>query len=64
MDEAEKRIDQAIFLGLNCGSNDGAHHKMWVIDQMLRILAGDDYERYIRNFEDGGIYSWDIGSAP
>jgi hypothetical protein len=48
----------AIEVALNCGQTDGAHHKMWVIDQMLRVLVGDRYE-------DGpGTYEWDEGIMP
>jgi len=36
---AEERIEKAIDLGFQCGSTDGGHHKMWVIDQMIRILT-------------------------
>ena len=63
-DDLQAKIDQAIFMALDCGTNDGSHHKMWVIDQMLRILAGEDYELKVSNFEDNGLYSWDTGQAP
>lgn len=50
------------------GSFDGAHHKMWVIDQMVRCLTGDKYETWIKEFkagEDGpDTYCWDEGVAP
>ena len=36
---AGDRIEKAIELGFKYGSTDGAHHKMWVIDQMIRILT-------------------------
>jgi len=36
---AEERIEKAIELGFQYGSTDGGHHKMWVIDQMIRILT-------------------------
>jgi hypothetical protein len=34
------RIAKAIDIAKSNGTNDGAHHKMWVIDQMVRALAG------------------------
>lgn len=47
---------------------DGDHHKMWVIDQMLRILAGDSYDSLVTQScvgEDGpDTYGWDTGIAP
>lgn len=62
------KIQKAISLGIGYGSTDGDHHKMWVIDQMIRILAGDNYDAVItesRNGEDGPeTYEWDCGIAP
>lgn len=67
MTDGEK-IEKAIDLGIAYGSIDGGHHKMWVIDQMLRILCGNGYKRLIKNFEDGEdgprTYEWDEGIAP
>jgi hypothetical protein len=37
-------INKAIELAYRYGTIDGAHHKMWVIDQMCRILLGDKYK--------------------
>lgn len=67
MSEAE-RIEAAIALAIRFGGTDGDHHKAWVIDQMLRILAADDYERIIREANDGEdgpeTYSWEVGIPP
>ena len=35
----EKRVDRALELA-PIGAYDGAHHKDWVIDQMVRALTG------------------------
>lgn len=56
--ELKAVMDKAIELGLEGGGVDGAHHKMWVIDEMLRILAGDMYEEKVR------AHNWDCGIAP
>lgn len=40
---------------------DGAHHKAWCIDQIARILHGDNYEQFVREFK---YVEWDIGIAP
>lgn len=37
---------------------DGAHHKIWVLDQVLRMLTGDQYYDYIAGIE------WDEGISP
>lgn len=36
----EARIAKALELASTYGTTDGAHHKMWVIDQMARALTG------------------------
>ena len=50
------------------GSFDGADHRMWVIDQMVRALTGDEYEKWRRDYEAGeygpDTYYWDEGIAP
>lgn len=59
-----ERILLAIKVALDFGQTDGAHHKMWVIDQMMRVLAGDRYEALIVEYREDGEYSWDEGIAP
>ncbi|GAA3751745.1 hypothetical protein [Micromonospora maritima] len=62
------RIELAADLLLNFGSFDGDHHKMWAIDQALRLLLGERYEQTITEWragEDGPYtYDWDTGIAP
>ena len=49
------------------GGIDGGHHKQWVLDQLVRILA-DDYDKWINEWQDGEdgplTYLWDEGIAP
>lgn len=52
MSESE-RIKAAIDLAVRYGGIDGDHHKRWVIDQMVRVLAGDDYGRIVAEAKDG-----------
>jgi hypothetical protein len=63
-----ERINKALKTASNYGFIDGAHHKMWVIDQMMRALLEDDYDEYIKTWcgcEDGpDTYTWDVGVAP
>lgn len=67
MTESE-RINEAIELAVRYGGFDGDHHKAWVIDQMVRVLAGERYEQIVREAcagEDGpDTYSWETGIAP
>lgn len=47
------------------GMFDGAHHKQWVIDQMLRALLENKYEDWIRRMNaDPDYEEWDTGIAP
>jgi hypothetical protein len=63
------RIEKALDLAWRYGQIDGSQHKMWVIDQMVRVLCGrKEYEKwvdeYTEPFEDGNYYDWDTGIAP
>jgi len=65
---ALQRIQAAIAVAHSYAQTDGAHHKAWVIDQMVRSLVGDDYPVFVRDYckgEDGpNTYEWDEGIAP
>lgn len=67
MTDTEK-IEKAIELAVMYGGIDGAHHKTWVIDQMVRALAGDKYDKIVADAcagEDGpDTFEWDCGIAP
>lgn len=64
----EEKIFQAINIAVKYGSIDGAHHKDWVIDQMVRILAGDNYDDIVAEACKGeygdNTYEWNTGVAP
>lgn len=68
MTEAEKVNGQAVAIALLYGGIDGGHHKHWVIDQMLRLLLGEEYAERIADWEAGEdgpkTYAWDEGVAP
>ncbi len=68
MNDAEK-IKAALDIAMQSGGVDGAHHKAWVIDQMVRILAGDGYETWVEEHNHpgdapGDEYEWDVGISP
>ena len=48
------------------GMFDGSHHKMWVIDQMLRVLLGEErYNLFVAEYnKDEDYEDWDVGIAP
>ncbi len=58
------KIKQALEIIYRYGGIDGAHHKAWVIDQILRALLGDKYEKWVKDYEEGGEYEWNVGIAP
>ncbi len=62
-----KQIKGALKLAEN-GTIGGDWHKMWVIDQMVRTLTGDGYDKWVKSFRNGedgpNTYSWDVGVAP
>ena len=63
----EEKIKEALKIAWSYGCIDGAHHKMWVIDQMVRTLLGEEYEKWVEAYEtpDGEDYwTWDIGITP
>ena len=65
MTEKERKAIEFIF---EWGGIDGGHHKQWTLDQVARILAGEDYERFVDSFKNGDdgpdTYEWDEGIAP
>ena len=64
----KSQITKAIDIAVKYGGIDGDHHKRWVIDQMVRALAGERYDEVVRDAkhgEDGpDTYEWDEGIAP
>jgi len=65
MTDKELKVLELIF---EFGGIDGGHHKQWLLDSIVRELAGDSYEQWVakwNNGEDGpDTYSWDKGIAP
>jgi hypothetical protein len=63
-----QRAQAAIDLAIRYGGIVGDHHKAWVIDQMIRLLAGDRYDEVIREANDGEdgpqTYEWQVGVPP
>lgn len=59
---------EALVCAFSFAQTDGAHHKAWVIDQMVRSLTGDGYAAFVKDYckgEDGPeTYEWDEGIAP
>ena len=65
-----ERIDKALSIAWRYAQIDGGHHKMWVIDQMVRVLCGSEveYKKWVERYEtplgDEDYYIWNVGIAP
>lgn len=66
----EGNIKKALSIAWSYGQIDGAHHKMWVIDQMVRALCENEkeYADWVEAYEtpltEDDYYVWDKGIAP
>lgn len=60
---AREAIGDALAIAEQYGQTDGADHKAWVIDQMVRALVGIDYDYWRAAYEADGD-EWDEGTAP
>lgn len=60
--------DEALSLIFRFGGIDGEHHKQWLLDQVVRKLTGDNYQKWVAEWESGEdgprTYIWDKGIAP
>ena len=56
-------VQKAVAVGIRYGQIDGSHHRLWVIDQMLRELLGKEYDEAIAENCDESC-GWDTGIAP
>lgn len=55
---SEERIEKAKAFAFSYGQEDGAHHKMWVIDQMVRALTGCPLVIENKQLLDGKSFSY------
>lgn len=66
--ELRARIINALDCAIRYGQIDGDHHKAWVIDQVVRMLSGTDYDGLVTWANDGddghNTYEWGTGIAP
>ena len=71
--DRNERILKALEIAWRFSQIDGAWHKAWVIDQMVRALCGDEetynlwiseYTKPVLNDGEWDHYEWDEGIAP
>lgn len=67
---AKERVKNALQIAWQYGQIGGEHHKTWVIDQIVRMLCGneEEYNKWVEAYQmpldDGDYYSWDTGISP
>ena len=67
--QPQRCIEAALEIARDFGQFDGDHHRLWVIDQMVRALTGDGYDRWVSTvsanpYDPSTPYEWDTGIAP
>ncbi|UIN19231.1 hypothetical protein [Yersinia ruckeri] len=62
MTREQQIIDQVIEMAGQYGRTDDIHHLQWLLDQMVRELAGEGYSQFVTDV--GDIYQWEVGIAP
>lgn len=60
----ESRIAKALEIAGEYGTTDGDHHKMWVIDQMVRALTGCPMVTKTANWPEGSYTYEAQGESP
>lgn len=68
LDSSKKKIDGALHMIASYGTIDGDHHKMWLLDQLVRLLS-KDYDKWVKDYQEvdrngENQYEWDEGIAP
>lgn len=67
---SEEKIQKALEFIMDWGGVDGAQHKQWTLDQVVKILTEtpEAYLEWVRQHNDGEdgaeTYEWDTGIAP
>ena len=62
----EEKISAALAVAEAWSTIDGAHHKQWIIDQMIRALTGDGYDEWVLQYNgnEEETDEWNVGIAP
>lgn len=57
-------IEKALDVAYRYGQTEGGHHRVWVIDQMVRVLVGQGYAAWVSAYQAEYGCEWDTGIAP
>ena len=68
LEKEKEKNNNVLGLIFEYGQTDGEHHKAWVIDQIVRIITENDYDKWVQHYEydeeTDEDYFWDVGIAP
>lgn len=62
--DCKSRNAKAIDIAYEYSQVDGEHHKTWCIDQIVRALTDNNYNEFVKEYENNGEYKWNVGIAP
>lgn len=67
-EKEKEKNNNVLVLIFEYGQTDGEHHKAWVIDQIVRIITENNYDKWVQHYEydeeTDENYFWDVGIAP
>lgn len=65
MNDSKPDVVGALKIAAEFGNTDGAHHKQWVIDQMVRSLTGSPLVTRVAHDYKGRPYEYEgLGESP
>jgi len=65
LEDALDRQEKALIMARHFAYVQDAEKKAWVIDQMVRALCGDQYDAWVKVYNDNvPTDPWDTGKAP
>jgi hypothetical protein len=65
LDKLDSVKEEVKALAFRYAAIDGAHHKQWLIDQMVRVLLAEGYQGFVAEYNKDEDYDdWDEGIAP
>ena len=59
LEAAQRANSEIVGLIAQWAFTDGSHHRQWLLDQILRAAAGNNYETVVSR-----LYEWDEGVPP
>jgi len=57
----KSKIKKAIETAVYAMGIDGEHHKVWALDNIVKDLAGEEYNNIVENFTVDTGKEWDTG---